>query len=538
MPVLTFVDTLGIQSFVFASNRLRDVVGGSELVQQATSRQGWIDQLGYRDNVIVGAGGNLLLRFDTRDQAKDFALQFSRKMLDEAPGLEVALVHHEYANGQLAKAIQEVQIKIENHKLGRCPSVPLLGLGVTATCRETRRPAVALDIEGAPIAKSVEIRRSEDNQAQTRWLKFLPCCYQNFRKGEGGGVELAFPLELDDLGRSRGDTSLMGVVHIDGNGIGQKLKDWLNKQVANKCDDKTIRGYQALSERLDGIAERVFRTLVDRVVSAIDWDNRQGYVLQSTPIQQRFALRCEQDAKTRRLQLFLPIRPILLGGDDLTLVCDGRIALDLAATALSEFEQEIDQFGQVGACAGVALVKTHTPFARAYHLAESLCTSAKRLLRDNDWTDRSALDWHIGLSSPTETLTALRQRQYEYGGNTLTCRPYLLRRYEKLSEPDWDWLAEEVLGTKDQGFWTSDPEKTSNWQAHRSKLKTLREIVKEGREEISKAIKAWQVAHPKLALPNEMKNGFIGPRSPLLDAIELLDVHFPLDRDAGEKSHD
>ena len=30
MPVLTFVDTLGIQSFVFASNRLKDVVGGSE----------------------------------------------------------------------------------------------------------------------------------------------------------------------------------------------------------------------------------------------------------------------------------------------------------------------------------------------------------------------------------------------------------------------------------------------------------------------------------------------------------------------------
>ena len=528
MPILTFVDTLGIQSFVFASNRLRDVVGGSELVHQATSRQGWVKRLGYGGQVIVGAGGNLLLRFDTLEQAREFAAQYSRKMLDEAPGLDVALVHQEYEDGQLAKAIQEIQIKIENHKFERCPSVPLLGLGVTATCRETRQPAVDLDVEGVPIADSVDIRRKANDQDQTRWLKFLPCDYQQFRKGKGGWVELAFPVELDDLGRSHGDTSLMGVVHIDGNGIGQKLKNWLVKQVENRSDDTTVLNqYQALSEKLDGLAERVFETLVDRIIRAIDWDDRQGYVLQSTLLRQRFALRCEQDTADR-LQLFLPIRPILLGGDDLTFVCDGRLALDLAETALTEFEQDsLDTLGKVRACAGVALVKTHTPFARAYHLAESLCTSAKRRLRDNKWTDRSALDWHIGLSSPTETLAALRSRQY--GDGKLTCRPYLLRQYgPSHSEPDWDWLSKEVLGTTGKGFQTSDPEKTPNWQAHRSKLKTLREIVREGEGEVRNTLEAWQVAHPKLALPDRMSDGFIGPYSPLLDAIELLDIHFPL----------
>ena len=528
MPILTFVDTLGIQSFVFASNRLRDVVGGSELVHQATSRQGWVDELGYKAQVIVGAGGNLLLRFNDLEQAREFAAQYSRKMLDEAPGLDVALVHHEYTDGQLAKAIQEIQIKIENHKLERCPSVPLLGLGVTATCRETRQPAVDLDVEGAPIANTVGIRRKANDQDQTRWLKFLPCDYQQFRKGKGGLVELAFPVELDDLGRSHGDTSLMGVVHIDGNGIGQKLKDWLKEQVKNgSCDTTVCSEYQALSEKLDGLAEGVFETLVDRIIAAISWDDRQGYVLQSASLQQHFALRCEKDTKTGRLQLFMPVRPILLGGDDLTFVCDGRIALDLAATALTKFEQALDPLGQVRACAGIALVKTHTPFARAYHLAESLCTSAKRRLRDNKWTDRSALDWHIGLSSPTETLTALRSRQY--GNGTLTCRPYLLRDYEESqSEPDWNWLARDVLGTEGKGFQTSDPEKTPNWQAHRSKLKTLREIVREGKDEIHNTLEAWQVAHPKLALPARMPDGFIGPHSPLLDALELLDIHFPL----------
>ena len=257
MPILTFIDTLGIQSFIFSSNRLKDVVGGSELVSQATSRQGWIKELGYQANVIVGAGGNLLLQFKDKDEAKTFAAKFSRKALDEAPGLEVALVHHEYNAGQLAQAIKEIQIKIENHKLERRPSVPLLGLGVTAACRESQRSAVTLDVEGVPIAGEVATRRQDNYQNQKRWLNFLPCNYKTFKPGKGAPVELTFPLELDDLGRSYGDLSLMGVVHIDGNGIGQKLKNWLKDQVDQEQNDETVCDeYKALSHKIDNIAEQ------------------------------------------------------------------------------------------------------------------------------------------------------------------------------------------------------------------------------------------------------------------------------------------
>ena len=42
MPTLTLVDILGIQRFVFASNRLQDVVGGSELINECLSRKGWL----------------------------------------------------------------------------------------------------------------------------------------------------------------------------------------------------------------------------------------------------------------------------------------------------------------------------------------------------------------------------------------------------------------------------------------------------------------------------------------------------------------
>src|SRR5690606_5681066 len=77
-------------------------------------------------------------------------------------------------------------------------------------------------------------------------------------------------------------------------------------------------------------------------------------------------------------RVLLPLRPILLGGDDLTFLCDGRVALALTEAALKAFEAEVPSLGRVTACAGVAIVPAHAPFAQAYALAEALCRHAKR----------------------------------------------------------------------------------------------------------------------------------------------------------------
>ena len=47
------------------------------------------------------------------------------------------------------------------------------------------------------------------------------------------------------------------------------------------------------------------------------------------------------------------------------------------------------------ACAGIAVVKTHYPFARAYELSQSLTESAKSYAREEADGNLSALDWHF-----------------------------------------------------------------------------------------------------------------------------------------------
>ncbi|NJP11256.1 MAG: hypothetical protein HC866_18740 [Leptolyngbyaceae cyanobacterium RU_5_1] len=143
---------------------------------------------------------------------------------------------------------------------------------------------------------------------------------------------------------------------------------------------------------------------------------------------------------------FLPFRPIVFGGDDVTFVCDGRLGVSLAIEYLNQFETcakdpqtglldwdvTANKFVVKGAtaAAGVAIVKTHYPFARAYGLAEDLCDDAKKLrthFRDKleDW-EGSTLDWHYALSGLFGGIDDIRDREYTVPAGSLTLRPVAL----------------------------------------------------------------------------------------------------------------
>ena len=135
-----------------------------------------------------------------------------------------------------------------------------------------------------------------------------------------------------------------------------------------------------------------------------------------------------------------PLRPIVYGGDDLTFVCDGRLGLDLAAFYLEEFSKgTIKVCGEdkpVDACAGVAIVPTKFPFARAYHFAEELCGLTKSYLRQENLTG-SWLDFQIIQEGITRSISALRAAQYRsFEGQTLHQRPYQVSE-NQVSE-QWD----------------------------------------------------------------------------------------------------
>jgi len=391
MAVVTGIDILGIQRYVFVSNRLRDVLAASWMVDHVMKRQSdSLVQWGMTDGrVLLAAGGNAILEFESLEDAKMWTGRYTRWLQREAPGLEVVVAHRPYDGRSLAWGLKALTVELARAKLERLPSVPQLGLSVTSSCSVTGLPASSLDRhEHVPISRGIAMLRRDDVQdrAKKRWDRYLPAGLSQAREWRA-----EFPLELDLMGRTQGETSLLGVVHVDGNGVGKAIKGWLDRCLDEAVDNETVRTeYREWSRAIEELGERVLHATIQRVASCIfEEESERGEkrrVVRGTPHELGFSLRDWRNDKTRKTTkdaVFLPFRPILLGGDDLTFVCDGRIALDLAATALREFEaHQIPHLGQDGggrtltACGGAALVKAHAPFHRSYDLAESLCVSA------------------------------------------------------------------------------------------------------------------------------------------------------------------
>lgn len=513
MPTLTGIDLVGIQPYVFASNRLRDVAGGSWLVERATSRAGLIAEVAEAaTRVLVGAGGNAILESPDRPSARDLAARYTRALLEEAPGLECVVQHEDFAPGGLAAALEHLMRSLAVAKTRRIPSAPLLGLGVTAACRATGRAAGAVDAIGhEPISAGVRARRDHTSEARAQWDGLVRLLSEPV---------VAVPNELDQLGRTRGEISQIGIVHVDLNGVGTRIGEWLRSAVVEGRDDAVVRDQLTeWSKSLDATMRGALGAIVERTHAATERQN-DAWQLALQHSERGFALETEASA------VLLPLRPILLGGDDLTIVSDGRIALDLAETALRHIAGADPPphlpGGALGACAGVAVVRSHAPFAQAYALAESLCQNAKRWLGTTSAEPAFALDWHIGPSRPGEPLTAVRQRQYRAGGHALTWRPYRLGE-DPEEERTWRWLSERLLGAGDDGL------RGPRWREHRARANGMRELVRLGPDSTRAALEAWQGDPDRLDLPPPIEgDGFDGGSTPLLDAVELLDLHFPL----------
>ncbi len=542
MPVVTGVDVLGIQRYVFGSNRLRDVLAASWMVDHVTAAETLKRWENHQPaQVLLAAGGNAIMEFPSIAAGRAWTALYTRWLQETAPGLEVVVAHRPYEAGHLAWALKALQIDLAVAKTERVPGVPQLGLSVTAPCHITGLPATQRDQDGHPISARIAALRQEHPEADDRWNDFLPV-----QLNHATGWSARFPTELDRMGRSRGDTSRIGVVHIDGDGIGALIQGWLENAIDDQADDATVRTqYSQWSQALQAAVNKALRAAIDRAAEQIRFDAENGHcVLSGTPEHLSFRLhhptRPDSESPDPK-EVFLPLRPILLGGDDLTFVCDGRLALDLAATALHHLHaQAIPHLGNektMTACAGVAIVKAHAPFHRSYELAESLCRQAKTVRSEqNDALGINTgcwIDWHIGSARPGETVDRQRHRIDPQGA--LTMRPYPLTAPSTRPQ-SWEWIDTELLGpgrsggpNHAQGFRGDHA-----WKDRRNRIKRLAATIREGRTAITQLVAAWRATDSHVALPGSIPaDGHCGQATPLLDAIELLDLHLRLERDTA-----
>lgn len=255
------------------------------------------------------------------------------------------------------------------------------------------------------------------------------------------GNPLQLAQSIDDLDKL-GTIDWLAVVHADGNGLGQIFLRFHEFARVKNLRDYVDR-IRRFSLALDYCTESAFCEALAKMHAR--WTARRGGVE------------------------FLPVVPLVLGGDDLTVVCDGRLAMQFACDFLSAFEQltasrdlregnlnygdiipkvmagtanevfDCASLDRVPSAAGVAIVKPHFPFHAAYELAEGLIQSAKQSLRATDMKRRphSAVDFHVLYDASGPDLRRIRETfevdASDSGKARLYARPYVVSKSAKVS---------------------------------------------------------------------------------------------------------
>ena len=467
---LVMLQTNSNQPFIFSSPRLREQIGASF---EITLLSRWVKEEAEKllkqkplptSFWVSDSSGKVIVRFtDDEGAPKNLAKQLIREVtlraLTDAPGLDVTGVFIEATSNTVdADDLQELDRVFLEYSLNRRPAAarfpqfPFLergsesalpasaSLGTLEFSQESLQPD-NFD-ESSPLSLPSRVKRVFASTSRKRQVDDV----QERLAKQGKELKQELPLDPTKLAAAFQDgeefedakdmLSSVGVVHIDGNGVGAIMRDLgCAHRAVQKVGVSTISDEE--SKGLQSFIMEVNRRLDDVVKDAIalSW----YYVQELTP------------------DTVVPIVPVLVGGDDVTVYTDGRYAIPFAEAYIHHYERltkdddllsvlaivaggkktdapERDQFeiddyiiqnpGPLTASAGVAIVGRNFPFHIAYDLAEELVSRGKKLGKKPGTVPCSTINFHVlryaTVLDPDDTLD-------EYKGRAQ--RPFLIGCY-------------------------------------------------------------------------------------------------------------
>ena len=249
----------------------------------------------------------------------------------------------------------------------------------------------------------------------------------------------------------------VGVVHIDGNGVGATMRD-LGKAFKGVCCHLDSLEEPAYNHKDNpcNIDEGRFQWFIMEVNYRLD-----GVVKAAVAAAWRDV---EDYAHGRQAP---PVVPVLVGGDDLTVYVEGKFAIPFAEAYIRHYEEltEKDELlkqlavvagakkpGPLTASAGVAIVGRNFPFHIAYDLAEELVSRGKKLGKKKDTVPCSTINFHVlrdaTVLDPEDTLD-------EYKGRSQ--RPFLIGCYAP------DRIGDATTTSSEEAPTTTTSQPLSSW---------------------------------------------------------------------------
>ena len=460
MKTAVFIDTMSIQKYIFSSNSLKENIGASYLVKQLFE-----DLKSKFKNYSYIGGGNALLYFDNKGEATNAMKEWSKNVLKEYPGIKpIIVIDDNFDENKYSQSRYNLVKKIFKQKNESVPITTINSFGFNAECH---RSGLSAEV----YSEHIDDKRYISSQSYTKIKASEKADKERQNEFKDIVGEKIFPNELDQLGSTKGENIHISVIHIDGNEIGNLIKNINSEQELKR-----------FSLSLGEATKNSFKNMLKQMLK--DWK--------------------EIKKELRIKDNNLPIRPIIIGGDDITFVCDSRLGLYFTYHFIKNFEnQKICKGHNITACGGISIIKTKYPFYRGYTIAEELCSNAKKE-RKNMKINDSLIDFNISFGGLGGNLEEIREKNYRSADNKkLYRRPYTLDEVPKLLK--------------------SIKELNS---LPKSKIKKLREVLYEGETTTKEFIKELQYREkrlPQSSHSDEAKSGFANKVSPYIDMIEISD---------------
>lgn len=414
------------------------------------------------------------------NQAVRFAKKLSKQIFCDYDGLEVFIKIMDYnENDDPSKNIQNLMKKLEEKKAIRRASF--------------RQGTFGMEV--LQEKKGAKTRREE--------------------KMEGEEITpYKLVTQLEKLGGNKDDNNFIAVVHIDGNLMGKKvqkndevidgiLKPQGNKLTSGEKLDIYRAEKQKFSKDIDDLFQDAYNDMQNVVKKQIENGNLKDLSLEETK---------ENGEK----QINFPIRRIIRAGDDICFVSEGKIGIECAVEYMKALWKRSE--GENSACAGVAIVHQSYPFYKAYEIAESLCSSAKKYnasLDKEGCANACAIDWHIEYGEMYGGLDEIRKHYVDADGKSILARPYFV-----CGKPEYEGKAgnrtytnfKQTMEEMEYALHNKCEDEEDRMIARR-KLKELRTYLKESEEAVDAYFKKSRLDQ---YLTKNDKN---------FDVIEVMDTY-------------
>ena len=451
----------GIQEFIFKTNKLKEIVGASELVKQISKDFEEISRYEEgNENILVNAAGNIKAIFTSKEKCEKVVSEFAKIIQQKAYGVTISqavvdMTQDKYKEQNKAITRLEELLKQQRNR----PTISLdMSLNIMKLNPSTAKPLVALNEDIATQQKIKAYKNIEQDES-----------YKELKYISNGKNKIA-------------------VIHIDGNGLGEVIRN-LKTPLSN------------FSINLDKATQEAFK----------------------------IAKRDKQ------------VREIILGGDDVTVICNANDALAFTKEFLEHFEEQTQK--QIGSklttCAGIAFTNEKYPFHYAVSLAEELCVQTKKQAKEiNKTLAPSSLMFHNIQSSNfhswekfvKDELTITTDKKNENEKREIIRLDFGAYYLSEKNQPLIDKLEIAVESYRCEG---SPISRLRNWMSelYKSKqyaddlLERINEMVKQGEKWNCKIMdKNLENLYDGLSDANLIlqKDGF--NKTPIYDILQILSV--------------